>query len=111
MDSTEREEYLTEFRVEVCSHCVERPPGGPPCGPLGKPCAIEVALPDFVETMHREQSDFIEPYTDLFHAEVCSQCQYQSADRCPCPIDYLLILAVQAIETVVDRHQGILVEL
>ena len=24
-------EYLDEIRREVCSRCVERPPGGPPC--------------------------------------------------------------------------------
>ncbi len=106
MNSTEQEEYMAEFRAEVCSRCVERPPGGPPCSSLGKPCAIEVALPHFVETMHHVQSDYIEPYTDLFHDEVCSRCPYQSEGQCPCPIDYLLILAVQAIETVAHRHKG-----
>ena len=38
---TELDEYQDEIRNVVCSRCVERPPGGPPCAPLGKECGIE----------------------------------------------------------------------
>ncbi len=31
----ELNEYLDEIRQEVCTRCMERPPGGPPCAPWG----------------------------------------------------------------------------
>ena len=43
----ERGEYLAEIRKQVCSRCVERPPGGPPCAPLGKQCGVEMHLRTF----------------------------------------------------------------
>lgn len=43
------EEYLAEIRAEVCNCCIEKPPGGPPCLPLGKRCGIERHLPQIVE--------------------------------------------------------------
>src|SRR5262249_47776782 len=51
---TKRElaEYLNEIRREVCSRCVERPPGGPPCAPLGKQCGIEMHLPELIDAVH-----------------------------------------------------------
>ena len=30
-EGTDLEEYLQEIREQVCVHCIERPPGGPPC--------------------------------------------------------------------------------
>jgi len=35
----EMAEYLKEIRDQVCSRCIEKPPGGPPCAPLGKSMA------------------------------------------------------------------------
>ena len=32
----ELEEYLAEIRDHVCSRCIDRPPGGPPCAPHAK---------------------------------------------------------------------------
>src|SRR5437016_1604702 len=34
-------EYREEIRNHVCSRCVDRPAGGPPCEPLGKRCGVE----------------------------------------------------------------------
>ena len=39
------EDYREALRCEVCSRCIERRPGGPPCAPLGKGCGIERHLP------------------------------------------------------------------
>ena len=49
-------EYLDEVRREVCSQCVERPPGGPPCAPLGKTCGIELHLPELIDAIHQARA-------------------------------------------------------
>ena len=45
-------EYMDEIRKDVCSRCIERPPGGPPCAPLGKRCGIELNLPQLIDAIH-----------------------------------------------------------
>ncbi len=99
------EEYLDEIRQQVCRVCVERPPGGPPCAPLGKTCGVELHLPLYVEAVHRVTSGRIEPYLNNIHENVCSQCVRHDANGCPCPLDYLSVLVVQAIETVDLRRR------
>ena len=100
----ETQEYLDEIREQVCSKCVERLPGGPPRAPLGKKCGIELHLPMFLDAVHEVDSPVIEPYLDNIHRRVCSQCSLRGCDGCPCPMDYLLVLLVQSIETV-DRRR------
>jgi hypothetical protein len=100
-------EYLEEIRKEVCSHCIERPPGGPPCAPLGKRCGIEFDLPQIVDSVHAKYSKTMEPYTANFHQIVCTQCPNRTIEQCPCPMEYLLILAVQAIEAVDERRAAV----
>jgi len=46
--SAELDEYMDEIRWHVCSRCIERVPGGPPCAPLGKRCGIELHLEQLV---------------------------------------------------------------
>jgi hypothetical protein len=99
-------EYLAEVRQQVCSHCIERPLGGPPCAPQGKNCGIELHLAEIVEICHRANGQLIDPYIDQFHEDACSHCANKSTSQCPCPLDYLLTLAVQAIESVDARNQG-----
>jgi hypothetical protein len=100
----ELDEYLAEIREQVCRHCIDRPPGGPPCAPHGKQCGIELHLAEIVELAHNTRSRVIDPYIDRFHADVCSHCANRETRHCPCPLDPLLLLAIQAIETVDDRH-------
>ena len=99
-------DYMEEIRKEVCSRCIERPPGGPPCAPLGKRCGVELNLPLIIDAVHATYSDNMEPYTANFHEMVCTQCPNRPTEQCPCPMEYLLILAVQAIEAVDERHQA-----
>jgi hypothetical protein len=99
------DEYLLELRARVCSRCIERPEGGPPCGPLGKQCGIELRLSEFVDAVHAVNNARIDPYIDSFHERVCEDCQSSTSSQCPCPLKYLLLLAVEAIETVDDRHK------
>jgi hypothetical protein len=71
---------------------------------LGKQCGIELHLPKYLEAIHEVDSHLIEPYLDNIHKKVCSQCLRRGCDGCPCPMDYLLVLLVQAIGTVDRRH-------
>jgi hypothetical protein len=99
----EVEEYLDEIRREVCSRCVERPPGGPPCEPLGKRCGVELHLPRLIDSIHEVHSDLIEPYLTNNRRQVCAHCARLGSDCCPCPMDYLSVLIVQAVEAVDER--------
>jgi hypothetical protein len=100
----ERLEYLAEIRERVCSRCIERPPGGPPCGPLGKRCGVEVNLEHFIDSVRAVHSNSMEPYIDSHHSVVCSCCPASPTSQCPCPLDYLLLLAVEAVEAVDERR-------
>jgi hypothetical protein len=102
----ELQEYLDEIRAQVCSRCVERPPGGPPCAPLGKQCGIELHLPELLNSIRSVKSDRIAPYLESDRKHVCEQCLFHESSICPCPMDYLAVLLVQAVETVADRHAG-----
>jgi len=99
------QEYLEEVRNQVCSRCIERPPGGPPCAPLGKRCGIELNLKRLVDAVHTVHSDSVDPYIGVFHDEVCTNCTNRPTSQCPCPLEYLLLLAVEAIETVDERRR------
>jgi hypothetical protein len=49
----------------------------------------------------------MEPYIERFHNDVCSHCANRPTSHCPCPLDHLLLLAVEAIETVDERRPAI----
>jgi hypothetical protein len=100
------QEYLDEIRQQVCERCIERPPGGPPCAPLGKMCGIEAHLPELIEAIHEVHSDRIDPYLEVDRRRICEHCAFLHSSACPCPMDYLLVLIVQAVETV-DQRRGV----
>ena len=97
---TQREptEYLDEIRHKVCSRCPERPPGGPPCLPLGKECGVELHLPQLINAIRRVKSPLIEPYLGRNRREICANCSLLHSRGCPCPMDYLSVLVVEAVE-------------
>ena len=103
---TELDEYMAEIREHVCGRCIEKPPGAPPCAPHGKRCGIELHLAEVVEVCHAARGNTIEPYIERFHEDVCSHCANQPTRQCPCPLDYLLLLAVEAIEAVDERKKN-----
>ncbi len=98
-------EYQDEIREQVCSRCIERPAGGPPCAPLGKMCGLELHLTRFLKAVHEVESPFIAPYLEHNRCEICADCENKGRSDCPCPMDYLSVLAVQAIETVDQRPE------
>jgi hypothetical protein len=102
----ELDTYLDEIRKEVCSRCVERPEGGPPCQPLGKMCGVELHLPRLVEAVHEIKSELIGPYLDNNRKKICEGCAFLNSDHCPCPMDTLAVLVVEAIEAVDKRWEG-----
>jgi len=102
-DEPTRSEYLAAIRDYVCSRCVERPPEGPPCLPHGKICGIELHLPELLDAIHRCDSKSIAPYLDETHRRVCSFCAHRGGESCPCPMDTLAVLLVEAVEEV-DRR-------
>jgi len=101
----ELNEYLEEIRAQLCSRCVERPLGGPPCAPLGKECGVEMHLPEIVKAIHEVRSDWIGPYLDNNRAKICESCALHHSSVCPCPMDYLAVLLVQAVESVDERRK------
>jgi hypothetical protein len=102
---TNLDEYLDTIRQDVCSRCVERPPGGPPCAPLGKNCGVEMHLPQLIESIHEVQSNCIGPYLEHNRREICARCAFLHSSICPCPMDYLSVLIVEAVEKVDLRRQ------
>lgn len=98
------DEYRDVLRSEVCSRCIERRPGAPPCGPLGKGCGIERHLPALVELCRTTNSALIDPYIEKLHDTICADCEYKDKPACPCPLDYLLQLTVEAVEKVEQRR-------
>jgi hypothetical protein len=109
---TDLKEYLDEIRLQVCSRCVERPSCGPPCLPLGKECGVELHLPQLIDSIHEVRSNWIETYLVNNRQNICQTCRLLGQSCCPCPMDYLAVLIVQAVETVDQRRRlrGELVE-
>jgi hypothetical protein len=100
----EHREYLDEIRREVCSRCVERPAGGPPCLPLGKVCGVELHLEQLVDAVRGVHSVLVEPYLKANREKVCLSCPHLHRDCCPCPMDTLAVLVVEAIEAADARR-------
>jgi hypothetical protein len=106
LSEPEIQEYLEEIRKQVCSRCVERPPGGPPCAPLGKECGIEMHLPELIGSIHDVHSDYMARYLAHNREKICQNCELLNTDVCPCPLHYLAVLLVEAVETVDERHRA-----
>jgi hypothetical protein len=102
----EYDEYLTELREQVCNRCIVRQPGGPPCSPHGQACGIERHVPKLVEICRNTDSALMDPYIEELHEKICKDCEFKDRPVCPCPLDYLLQLAVEAVERVERRRMG-----
>jgi hypothetical protein len=93
------------MRDQVCSHCISRQPGAPPCQAQGVNCGVEQHLQQVIDICRSVDSPLIDPYMDKLRDEVCADCAYRNEDTCPCPLKYLLPLAVSAVETVEARRR------
>lgn len=104
LTTAEYDEYLAELRNQVCSRCIQRGPDCPPCTPNGRPCGIEQHLPELVEICRSTESVQMADYIDKLHEQICLDCAYKGTAACPCPLRYLLQLAVEAVEAVERRR-------
>jgi hypothetical protein len=68
-------------------------------------CGVEMHLADLVESIHQVKSNRIAPYLDHNRQEICGKCALLHSSFCPCPMDYLAVLVVQAVETVDERGE------
>jgi len=100
----EYDDYLTELREQVCSRCIVRQPGSPPCFVHGQACGIEGHLPELVQICRSTDSTLMDPYIEQLHDTICKDCEFRDGPTCPCPLDYLLQLAVEAVERVERRR-------
>jgi hypothetical protein len=72
---------------------------------LGKNCGIESHLPELIDAVHQVQSASIVPYLLNNRHKICEHCALLHSSGCPCPMDYLAVLLVQAVETVDQRRE------
>lgn len=105
MATTSLDEYKAALRDEVCRRCVSRQPSAPPCDAVGVPCGIEQHLEKVIEICRAVDSPLIDPYLDALRKRVCSDCAFGNSPACPCPLSYLLPLAVSAVEMVEQRRR------
>jgi len=101
----ETQEYLAMIREAVCRFCPERPAGGPPCLPLGKVCGVEMHLAELIDSIHQVRSGLIAPYLENNQTRICATCAYLHSSCCPCPMERLAVLVVEAVEEVDDGHE------
>jgi hypothetical protein len=99
------DEYVDEMRKQVCQKCVARVNGAPPCEPLGIGCGVEQHLEQLIDVCRSVDSPLMDPYIDRLRDEICADCEFQDQPVCPCPLKYLLPLAVSAVETVEWRRR------
>src|SRR5262249_61181997 len=84
---------------------VGRARGARPCAPVEKQWGIEMPLPQLIDAVHEVRSNSIGPYLDNNRRKICEHCPMLHHSECPCPMDYLAVLVVQAIETVDERRK------
>ncbi len=99
--------HLAALRERVCSRCIVRRPGTPPCAPHGIACGIEQHVPELVRICRSTDSVLMNTYIERLHDEICNTCEFQNQPVCPCPLDYLLTLAVEAVEDVEARRRSL----
>src|SRR5262245_57448687 len=62
-------------------------------------------LPQLIDAIHEVKSGSIRPYLDHNHETICKSCVLLNTEVCPCPLHYLAVLTVEAVETVDERHR------
>jgi hypothetical protein len=67
---------------------------------------VELHLPELIESIHQVHSMLVRPYVEQNRTEICSGCAFLHSSACPCPMDSLSMLVVEAVEAVDRRRQG-----
>jgi hypothetical protein len=92
---------LEEIRQAVCQRCSDRPTGGPPCGPLGKRCAVELDLPLILQAIRDTDSPCMACPVENIRQHLCTCGQ----PGCSCPRDYVLMRVVQAVRAIDESRR------
>jgi hypothetical protein len=58
-----------------------------------------------IESIRQVRSRMIAPYLEHNRNNICSECALLHSSSCPCPMDYLSVLIVEAVETVDQRRR------
>jgi hypothetical protein len=61
-------------------------------------------LPVLIDSVHQIHSDQLAPYLDHNRKAICEKCAFLHSSICPCPMDYLSALVVEAVEAVDQRR-------
>jgi hypothetical protein len=61
-------------------------------------------LPRLIAAIREVHTDEIAPYLENTRRQICAACPLLDGDNCPCPLDYLAVLVVDAVEAVDRRH-------
>jgi hypothetical protein len=61
-------------------------------------------LPQLIDAVREVQSGSIGSYLENNRRKICEHCPMLHGCDCPCPMDYLAVLLVQAGETVNERR-------
>jgi hypothetical protein len=99
------DEYMAETRNQLCNFCVSRRTGAHPASRRGSTAASEHHLAQLIEICRSVDSPLIDPYVDRLRDEICADCAFRERPECPCPLKYLLPLAVGAVEIVEERRR------
>jgi hypothetical protein len=65
---------------------------------------VELHLPELIDSIHQVHSNLLAPYLDHNRKAICEKCTFLHSEICPCPMDYLSALIVEAVETVDQRR-------
>jgi hypothetical protein len=68
-------------------------------------CGVELHLENLIDSIHEVRSNCIQPYLDHNRHDICAKCAFLHSSVCPCPMDYLSLLVVQAVESVDERRR------
>jgi hypothetical protein len=61
---------------------------------------VELHLAELVNSIHDVESPLMGPYLDHNRKDICATCALLHSSICPCPMDYLAELIVEAVERV-----------
>jgi hypothetical protein len=67
-------------------------------------------LPQPIESIREVHSLGIGPYVENTERKVCDHCPLLHSSECPCPMGYLPVLIVEAVEAVDRRRAGLMEE-
>jgi hypothetical protein len=63
-------------------------------------------LPQLIDSIHAVKSHRMDAYLARNRMDICARCAFLHSSICPCPMDYLAVLVVEAVEAVDQRHPG-----